>query len=272
MLKKILREPICLFNEIYKNYNMVVDLSKHELKREYSGTILGMFWAVAKPIMTLIVYWFVFSIGLRSGSPIKGVPFFLWLMAGMSPWFFISDTLVKAANSIRSKSYLVKKMVFPVSILPTIKVISLLYGHLLFVVIMIIVFALYGYFPDLYYLELIYYIFSEVMLMIAISWATSSLVVFSKDIYEFLRTTIVLFFWLTPIVWSIDNLPPFYKKIFLLNPFYYNINGFRNALINKIWFWEQWKYGLYYWSLIAILLTIGAIIHNKLRTHFADIL
>lgn len=65
------------------------------------------------------MYWFAFSIGLRAGKPVNGYPFFLWLIAGLVPWFYMGDMITGGTNCIRRYSYLVTKMKFPVSTIPT---------------------------------------------------------------------------------------------------------------------------------------------------------
>ena len=68
-------------------------LAKSDLIKTYRGAAFGWAWAVIKPAVTIFVFWFAFSIGLRHGKPVEGYPFFLWLIAGFVPWFFFSDAL-----------------------------------------------------------------------------------------------------------------------------------------------------------------------------------
>ena len=86
----------------------------HRLKASYFGT----FWAFVQPVVTILVYWFVFSVGFRSNTDELGVPFVLYLVAGIVPWFFFSDALSGGTNSLLEYNYLVKKVVFNISVSP----------------------------------------------------------------------------------------------------------------------------------------------------------
>lgn len=79
--------------EIYKNRKLVFSLAKNDFKTKYAGSYFGTIWAFIQPIVTICVYWFVFGLALRNGSD-KGVPFVLWLIAGLIPWFFFQEGLV----------------------------------------------------------------------------------------------------------------------------------------------------------------------------------
>lgn len=95
------------------NIPQVAKLAVADLKKTYTGAALGWAWAVIKPIVTIFVYWFAIEIGLRKGGNVGGVPYILWLIAGMVPWFYISETLTGGADCIRRYSYLVTKMRYP---------------------------------------------------------------------------------------------------------------------------------------------------------------
>ena len=82
-----------LHGEIYRNRRLVFSLAKNDFKTKYAGSYFGTVWAFVQPIVTICVYWFVFGLALRNGSD-KGVPFVLWLIAGLVPWFFIQEGLI----------------------------------------------------------------------------------------------------------------------------------------------------------------------------------
>ena len=120
MLKTIFFLPA----ELYKNRRLVFKLAKNDFKTKYAGSYLGIVWAFVQPIVTILVYWFVFSVGFRSGTGDLGVPFVLYLVAGIVPWFFFQDALIGGTNSLLEYNYLVKKVVFNISVLPVVKIIS----------------------------------------------------------------------------------------------------------------------------------------------------
>ena len=134
--------------DIYKNRRLVAKLAKNDFKTRYAGSYLGIVWAFIQPVITILVYWFVFSVGFRSGTGDLGVPFVLYLVAGIVPWFFFQDALMGGTNSLLEYNYLVKKVVFKVEILPVIKLISCLFVHVFFVLIMFFVFLISGKKPE----------------------------------------------------------------------------------------------------------------------------
>ena len=109
-----------------KNRKLIFSLAKNDFKTRFAGSYLGIFWAFVQPVVTILVYWFVFQVGFRSGT-VAEFPFVLWLTAGLVPWFYFSEALMGATSSLLEYSYLVKKVVFNIDILPVIKVLSALF-------------------------------------------------------------------------------------------------------------------------------------------------
>lgn len=87
---------------------MLYFLSVNDFKTKYAGSYLGVIWAFVQPVVTVLIYWFVFEVGFRSGS-VHSVPFILWLVAGIVPWFFFAEAWGSATNCLMEYSYLVKK-------------------------------------------------------------------------------------------------------------------------------------------------------------------
>lgn len=271
MLKKIFSLPV----ELYQNRRLILSLAKNDFKTKYAGSYLGIIWAFIQPIVTVLVYWFVFGLALRAGGD-RSVPFVLWLVAGLVPWFFVQDSLVNGTNALIEYNYLVKKVVFKISILPMVKVISALFVHLFFILVVLVIYALHGYFPDLYVLQLIYYSFSAFMLVLGISYLTSAVVVFFRDLSQIINIFLQVGVWLTPIMWSFKDLGlesgGTIATILKLNPIYYIVTGYRDALIDKIAFWEHTGLTVYFWVVTAVIFIVGASLFKKMKVHFADVL
>ena len=173
--------------DIYKNRRLVAKLAKNDFKTRYAGSYLGIVWAFIQPVITILVYWFVFSVGFRSGTGDLGVPFVLYLVAGIVPWFFFQDALMGGTNSLLEYNYLVKKVVFNISVLPVVKIISAMFVHAFFVLFTIILYAAYGKFPDFYYLQIIYYSVCVFILVLGLSYATSAIVIFFRDLTQIIN-------------------------------------------------------------------------------------
>ncbi|WP_339204593.1 ABC transporter permease [Paenibacillus sp. FSL K6-3182] len=259
------------FKDIYKDRRTVFELSKKDISSRYLGSTLGAFWAFAHPLLLIITYWFVFQIGFRS-FPIGEFPFILWLLAGIVPWFFFSESVSSATSAIEQNSFLVKKIVFKVHLLPVVKVVSAFFIHIVFLSITLLVFIFYGVGVDLYLLQVVYYTGALFLLVIGLTWLSSALNVFLKDVGQVIAIILQFGFWLTPIFWSYSMVPSKYDLIFKLNPIFYIVQGYRDSFINKVWFWEHYKITPYYWLITIILLLVGARLFKKLTPHFSDVL
>lgn len=257
--------------DFVKERRTIWDLAKRDISSRFLGSTLGIFWAIINPILLILIYWFVFQVGLRS-YPVGEVPFILWLLAGITPWFFFSESLSSGTYSIEQNSYLVKKIVFKTHLLPLVKVISSLQIHLLFVILTFVVFFVYGIGIDVYLLQIFYYIFSLMAFTIGLGWITSSLNVFLKDVGQVVSVVLQFGFWLTPIFWSFNLVPDKYEFIFKLNPIFYIVEGYRDTFINKVWFWEHYNVTTYFWLVTLAILLIGSKLFKKLSPHFADVL
>ncbi|MGN4126683.1 ABC transporter permease [Lysinibacillus sphaericus] len=259
------------FINLIKDRNLILQLAKNDFKVKYLGSYLGIFWAFVHPITMILIYWFVFTVGFRT-MPIDDVPFVLWLIAGIIPWFFISEAISSGTSAILDNSYLVKKVIFRVSVLPIIKILSALFIHIIFILIVFIVFFVYDYPITIHYLQVFYFLFASIALVYGISLITSSLIVFSRDIGQIVSVLLQFGFWLTPIFWSFAIVPLNLQILFKLNPIYYIVEGYRNTFIYQRWFWEDPLLTIYFWIVTSMIIGLGTILFKKLRPHFSDVL
>ena len=254
------------------NTAFVCQFAMDDFKTKYAGSILGLIWAFIQPIITVVIYWFIFQVGFNNDA-VSVYPFILWLVAGLAPWMFISDAIVNATNSLVEYSYLVKKVVFNITILPLAKVVSVFFIQVVLVVFTIILFLAYGYMPSIYWLQLIYYMIYMVVLCVGISYFTSALYVFLKDVAQVVAILIQVIFWVTPIVWQVDIMPENIQKIIQYNPIYYVVRGYRDSFLRQNSFCS-YKIGttIYFWTVALIILALGIYVFKKLKHHFADVL
>ena len=255
----------------YQSTRLIIDLSINDFKYKFLGSYLGVGWAVLRPLIFIMVIWFIFSAGFKKTQIENEIPFILYLLTGYIPWIFFSDAVSGGLNSITSNRFLAKKVNFVIGILPIVKIVSAFYLHVIFILIMIGVFLLYGYYPTLYWIQLPFYILYLSMLAAGLGWLTSSIRVFTKDISELVGVILQIGFWVSPIFWSLSSIPEKYVWILKLNPMVYVIEGYRNTFINKVWFWESNEHALYFFILIVIL-TLGIVVFKRLRTHLSDVL
>ncbi len=261
------------------NAKLIFNLAKNDFKTRFAGSYLGIVWAFVQPVVTVLVYWFVFEKALSvAGSTTKAgitVPYVLWMLGGIVPWFFFSEAVSLGTSCLIEYEYLVKKVVFNISTLPVVKVVASLFVHVFFVAFTIILYAIYGYYPDAYVLQVIYYTFCVAMLSLGIIYITCAVVVFFKDLVQIINIFLQVLMWMTPIMWNMDGMGGLSDKIrtiLMANPMYYIVSGYRDALINKVWFFEKPGLTIYFWAVTLVLLLLGKYVFARLKTLLADAL
>ena len=262
-----------IIKEHWEYRHQIIKLAKSDLIKTYRGAALGWMWAIIKPTVTIFVYWFAFAIGLRMSSDVNGYPYFLWLIAGVVPWFYISEMITGGTDCIRRYSYLVNKMKFPVATIPTFVNISKFIIHIMLIYITIIIFRMFGYVPDIYLLQLPFYMLLTFIFFNIWGLLSGPLAAISKDYSNLVKSFITAVFRLSGIMWNPSTVKnKLLKKILKINPVTYLVSGYRNCFINKKWFWEQPKTLLCFIIITLILLLFAVRIYKKLRKDIPDVL
>ncbi len=262
--------------ELFNSRKLIKRLSVNDFKKRYAGSYMGIVWALAQPVVTVCMYYIVFDIVFTAkAQAVSGgveVPYVLFLTAGLVPWFFFTEALTNGTTSLLEYNYLVKKVLFKISILPIIKIIAAMFIHVFFIVVMMIIACVYGYYPNVYWIQLIYYMFCEFMLVLSLSYATCAIVVFFRDLLQIINIFLQLFQWGTPILWNIEIVPDQFKWIVKLNPMTYIVEGYRNAIYGDTWFFEHFYSSTYFWIFVVAVFCVGTLIFRKSKPHFADVL
>lgn len=259
--------------ELYQSRHLIWKLSKNDFRKRYAGSYLGAVWALAQPVVTVAMYYIVFDKLMGgTGRGAEGVPFVLFLTAGLVPWFYFTEALNNGTNAMKEYDYLVKKVVFKISILPIIKIIAATFIHVFFLGVLLVVAALYGYYPTVYTIQLAYYSFCLFMFVLALCYTTCSIVVFFKDLTQIIGILLQIGIWASPILWNIDAAPKEWVMILKLNPLVYIVNGYRSAIYERSWFFEDFFSTMYFWIVTVVLFGIGVAVFKRLKPHFADVL
>ena len=267
---------ISLMKEIVRKRKLIWDLAKADFRKRFVGSYFGMVWMLVQPIVTVLIYFFIFQVGFKSVPPVPGVPYVLWLIPGIVPWFFYSEALNCVTGCLQEYSYLVKKVVFQVEILPIIKLISCMLVHAFFAGIMLTVFLCYGRFPMATWIQILYYSFAAAMLALAFGYLTSAINVFFKDMAQIVSICLQFGMWLTPIMYSeqlfLDKGLTMAPMILKLNPFYYIAAGYRDSMLTGDWFFMRPTLTVYFWAVTLITMLVGLKVFKRLRPHFSDVL
>ena len=264
---------IIIFIKIFfSKFYYIKYLTINELKKNYQGSFFGILWTFLQPIAFITIIWFVFTFGLKIELINSEIPFFIWLVTGIIPWFFISEGILNGTNSINNNSFIVKKHSFELCIIPISVIGSVLITHIFLVLVLAILTIYNGFLPRLYWLQIQFYFICKTIFLLGLVLITSAISVFVKDTLAIINILILLAFWGTPIFWSAEILPKSLHYIIQINPIYFIVDGYRDIFLNNIWFWEKSFWSLYFVLLIIFIFVIGINLFNKLKVHFGDLL
>jgi len=246
-------------------------LSKKDIQMRYLGSLVGAGWAVIQPVVTVLIYWFLFQFGFRTPA-VSNIPFILWFVPALISWNFMADALLNGTNAITDNVHLVKKMLFRVELLPVIRILSSLYVHMFFILFTAFMTLVYGYGLTVYLLEVFYYTFCAAFVTMGLVYISSSLAVFIKDIGQIVSVMLQFGFWVTPVFWPPNHLSGLIRFLVELNPAYYITQGYRDAFVNHEWFWYHLHLTLYFWFVSSLICFTGITLMHRLKPHFVDVL
>jgi teichoic acid transport system permease protein len=258
-------------SSIFRLSELLLSLTGQEVKKRYAGSIGGFVWAFAQPLLTILIYYVVFSLVLKMSFD-SHTRFTIVFVAGLIPWFTFVDAVNFGTRSIVSNAHLVTSMTFPVAVLPLVQILSALIVHIAMLVIFLGLAAAHGVGVPWAVLQLPYYTVALCALALGIGWIAAALAVLFRDVIEIVGMCLTLGFWTLPIVWPLSQLDTSQRWLVEDNPMWYVINGYRQSLIYGQWFWSDPAAGLRFWTVTLIVLGLGAWVFRRLRPEFADVL
>lgn len=266
-----------IFKEIIKEHvawrGQILLLAKADIIKTYSGAALGWAWALVKPIITVFVFWFAFTYGLRAGGSVNGFSFVLWMIPGFVAWFYMSDMLQQGTSAIRKYSYLVTKMKFPVSTIPTFVSLAKLAVHLGLLIFVAIIFVATGHFPVIYWIQIFFYMFLMFVFWACWGLFASMLGAMSRDFVNLVKSVTTAVFWCSGIMWDVNTIGiPWLQKALYFNPVTYLATGYRNCFIYHKWFWEEPLQLCIFLGMLIIMAILGAWSYKKLIKEIPDVL
>ncbi len=259
----------------------LIELAKADVIKTYRGASLGWLWAIIKPSITIFVYFFAFSVGIRGAAkPVTNLqgetfPYFLWLIGGIIPWFYVSEMMTQGTDCIKKYSYLVTKMRFPVSTIPTFVSLSKMLINVSLTGIVIIIYCFYGHFPNVNYLQLLYYMLCQFLLLTPFALFNSTLSVISQDYGNLIKSLTTAVFWLSGIMYDIStihNVP--LRRILRINPITYICSGYRDCYIYHEWFFGENKYRstLGFFGVVICMWMLSMYVYKRTRKDLPDVL
>lgn len=257
---------------VIRNKKLIWQLGKNDFKNRFANTSLGAIWGFLQPFVFMVTYAIVFQFILHTGSSGEH-PYAVWFFPGMAMWQWINDGVMSASNSIRTYSYLVKKVVFPVDIIPMISIVASSFVGVFLILLATGICIVYKYIPNV--LLLIYVIIAAYCFVIALTRFTSAVTTVVPDFSNLLGIVMQLFFWFTPVIWNLSMLSEHHtiSKIMQCTPFTYLITAFRQVFLpENIIFAEHGLYTIAFWVITVILFVWGNSVFKRTKKDFADVL
>ncbi|MDO4532396.1 MAG: ABC transporter permease [Coriobacteriia bacterium] len=250
-------------------------LSKFELVKKSRGTLLSWGWFVVKPAMYVFCFWFALEIGLRgarTGIP-DGVPYIVWLAAGIIPWFFMQEMLTNGCDVLHKFSHLVKKIKFPLAAISTIFTGSQLLIALILQAFMLVIYFVFGMGADIYLLQIPLVLVIMFLFWNIFSIGFSQITAFSKDVANLLKTLSTPFFWLSGVIFPLKAVDiDWIQAVMNYNPVTFFCTVFRDAYCDKIWFWEDPALCTGFAIVFIVTLIFALFVYKRLNEEVSDVL
>lgn len=261
-----------VISEIWTNKVRLFRLAKYELKSQHGGTFFGFLWNFMNPAFQILVYWFVFAVGLRRGNDMNGVPYIVWLVIGIICWYYMNQAMLGADMSIINFTDVLKRMKFPIAIVPTKTVASNFITHMCSMVIVFIVVLVSGAKISTSVWLLPYYIFASTVFITAYGLFSSTINVLFRDFHNFSNTAMRFLFFISPVMWEPDGDNVFLSVIMKINPFAYILGGYRDSILYGRDFLANLDAAVIFWVITLVMFIVGCVVHMRFRHKFIDLL
>ncbi|MBD2774692.1 ABC transporter permease [Iningainema tapete] len=273
----VLRRILPVNQKFWAKFDLLRTLVRRDLEARYKGSILGNMWPLLNQLSQLLIYTYVFSIVLKVKLSLKGLPgnesltFGLWLFAGLLPWIAFTGGLSQSASSVVGQPNLVKKVVFPLGLLPLIPILSAFIESSFGLMALIVFVAITSHtlHPTLALLPLVW--LPQLLFTAGLGYLAAGFTVFLRDIPQTIGVIINIWFYLTPLVYPAEVIPQEWRGwVFWLNPMAAIAQVYRDLILaGEVKHWGEWGVA----SIMALAVFYGGLwCYRRLRPAFADVL
>jgi lipopolysaccharide transport system permease protein len=259
---------------LWRNRHLIIQMTRREVVGRYKGSVMGLAWSFFNPVLMLTVYTFVFSVVFKARWGTDGedskTQFAVALFVGLMMHGLFSEVLNRAPSLILANTNYVKKVVFPLEILPVIATGAALFHTLISLGVLLTAFLLFnGYLHwTVVFFPLV--LLPLVVLTLGIAWVLTALGVYLRDVGQTIGIVTMVFMFLSPVFYPVTSLPEAFRPWFVLNPLTFVIEQAREVII---WGHVPNFGGLAIYSLGAALIAwLGFVCFQKTRRGFADVL
>lgn len=259
---------------LYRQRWLAIYFAQRELSRNYRGSYLGFLWALLSPLLAIVVLTLVFSeiIGMRIGlvAGDSTLNFGLFLYCGLIPFLAFSDTLNKSANSIRSNSALVQKVVFPLEILPLTRAVTVQIDKIFGLVVLILVVVVMEQRLNWTILFLPLLIALQLVFGIGLSYLFAVIGTYMPDVREVTRAFVRAMFFITPIIWPAGRVPENLSFLVDYNPLAVLVEAYRDLVLEGTF---PDSTSVFWFSVFSgALLVVGFFMFVRTKQNFADLI
>ncbi|WP_159718951.1 ABC transporter permease [Geminicoccus flavidas] len=265
--------PVELVASLWRNRHLVMVLARREVEGRYRGSIMGILWSLFQPMLMLAVYTFVFSVVFNArwgSSGTSKAEFALTLFAGLLVFNIFADCLNRSSSLIIANTNFVKKIMFPIEILPCVIMASALFHAAVNLLVWMVFYVLIVGRPHLGILMFPIVIAPCVAFTVGLSWMVAALGVFLRDVAQVVGVLITALMFLSPIFYPVSSLPASYRPLMLINPLTPAVEQVRDVLM-----WGKApSWGVFVVYLLAgmVVACLGFAWFQKTRKGFADVL
>ncbi|MBD2039643.1 ABC transporter permease [Microcoleus sp. FACHB-672] len=257
-------------------FELLRTLVRRELEARYKGSVLGNLWPLVTQLSQLVIYTYVFSIVLKvklslNGMPDNNLTFGLWLFAGLLPWTAFTGGFLQASGSVVAQPNLVKKVVFPLTLLPMVPVLSAFIESAFGLMALIVLLAMttHSLHPTLSLLPLVW--LPQLLLTAGFGYLGAAMTVFLRDIPQTASVILNFWFYFTPICYPAEIIPESWRAlVFWINPMAAISEVYRDLiLVGEVKHWGEWGVA----SVVSLIVFYGGLwTYKRLRPAFADVL
>ncbi len=271
-----LRRILPINQQLWAKFDLLRTLVRRDLEARYKGSVLGNLWPLVNQLSQLLIYTYVFSIVLRVKLTLTSLPennftFGLWLFAGLLPWIAFSGGLMQSASSVVGQPNLVKKVVFPLALLPLVPILSTFIESSFGLMALILFVAVQAHtlHPTLALLPLVW--LTQLLLTAGLGYLAAGLTVFLRDVPQTLGVTLNIWMYLTPIIYPASAIPEAWRNwVFWLNPLTAIAEVYRDLiLVGEVKHWGEWGVAS---AIALVIFCLGFAVYKRLRPAFADVL
>lgn len=254
----------------------IAHLAQFDLVKTSRGAVMSWSWFFIRPAIYIFCFWFALEVGLRAGSGMslaEGVPYILWLAAGIIPWFFIRDMINTGCDVLHRYPYLVNKVKFPLSGISTIYTGSTMLVQLMLLAALFVIYFACGMPFDVYLLQV-----PIILILLFVFWDLFSIMMsplsaISKDVANMMKALSTPLFWLSGVIFNVKAIPIDWVQVIMqFNPVTFFVVAFRDAFCDKVWFWEDPALLGGFAVVFCLTLLMALWVYKQLNEEVADVL